>query len=115
LLTTGLKNKLKATFEIEQCWIFVVLWWPFWKWRPVEIFQCRNQFGTSLSTHSDRSPLEEHFCIFKIFEMSAIFKMAAKTRHKIWAVKIQHCPTPLNPSKYDFDPLYHKAENFRTN
>jgi hypothetical protein len=21
----------------------------------------------------------------------------------------------LDPSKYDFDPLYHKAENFRTN
>jgi hypothetical protein len=21
----------------------------------------------------------------------------------------------LNPPKYDFDPLYHKAENFRTN
>ena len=21
----------------------------------------------------------------------------------------------LNPSKYDFDPLYHKAEKFRTN
>jgi hypothetical protein len=18
------------------------LWWPFWKWRPVEIFQCRE-------------------------------------------------------------------------
>ena len=30
--------------------------------------------------------------VFKIFEMSAIFKMAAKTRHKKWAVKIQHCP-----------------------
>ena len=40
--TTGLKNKLKTTFEIEQCWIFAVLWWPFWKWRPVEIFQCRE-------------------------------------------------------------------------
>jgi hypothetical protein len=40
----------------------------------------------------DRSPLGEQFCIFKIFEMSAIFKMAAKTRHKKWAVKIQHCP-----------------------
>ena len=37
-----LKNKLKATFEIEQCWIFAVLWRPFWKWRPVEIFQCRE-------------------------------------------------------------------------
>jgi hypothetical protein len=21
---------------------FAVLWWPFWKWRPVEIFQCRD-------------------------------------------------------------------------
>ena len=41
-LTTGLKNKLKATFEIEQCWFFAVLWWPFWKWRPVEIFRYRE-------------------------------------------------------------------------
>ena len=37
-----LKNKLKATFEIEQCWIFAVLWQPFWKWRPVEIFWCQE-------------------------------------------------------------------------
>jgi hypothetical protein len=28
----------------------------------------------------------------KIFEMSATFNMAAKTRHENWAVKIQHCP-----------------------
>ena len=33
-----------------------------------------------------------------MIEMSAIFKMAAKTRHKIWAVKIQHCPIS---SKFD--------------
>ena len=39
---TGLKNKSTATFEIEQCWIFAVLWWPFWKWRPVEIFWCQE-------------------------------------------------------------------------
>jgi hypothetical protein len=26
--------------DIGQCWIFAVLWRPFWKWRPVEIFQC---------------------------------------------------------------------------
>ena len=45
--------------------------------------------------NSDRSPLEEQFCIFK---MSAIFKMATKTRHKKWAVKIQHCPMS---SKFD--------------
>jgi hypothetical protein len=42
--------------------------------------------------------LEEQFCIFKIFKMSAIFKMAAKTRHKKWAIKIQHCPIS---SKFD--------------
>ena len=23
-------------------WICAVLWWPFWKWRPVEIFQYRE-------------------------------------------------------------------------
>jgi hypothetical protein len=32
----------KANFEIEQCWIFVVLWQPFWKWRPVEIFRYKE-------------------------------------------------------------------------
>ena len=37
-----LKNKSKAIFEIEQCWICVVLWWPFWKWQPVEIFRCQE-------------------------------------------------------------------------
>ena len=28
--------------EIGQCWICAVLWWPFWKWRPLEIVQCRE-------------------------------------------------------------------------
>ena len=23
-------------------WFFAVLWWPFWKWRPVEIFRCQE-------------------------------------------------------------------------
>ena len=23
-------------------WFFAVLWWPFWKWRPVQILQCRE-------------------------------------------------------------------------
>ena len=27
---------------IGQCWICVVLWRPFWKWRAVEIFQCQE-------------------------------------------------------------------------
>ena len=28
--------------EIGQCWICAVLWRPFWKWRLVEIVQCRD-------------------------------------------------------------------------
>jgi hypothetical protein len=28
--------------EIGQCWICAVLWWPFWKWRQLEIFQCQG-------------------------------------------------------------------------
>jgi hypothetical protein len=28
--------------EIGQCWICAVLWRPFWRWRSVEIFQCRD-------------------------------------------------------------------------
>jgi hypothetical protein len=31
-----------SNFDIGQCWIFAVLWRPFWKWRQVEIFQCRD-------------------------------------------------------------------------
>jgi hypothetical protein len=27
---------------ISDCWFFAILWWPFWKWRPVEIVQCRH-------------------------------------------------------------------------
>jgi hypothetical protein len=33
--------------EIEQCWICALLWQPFWKWRPVEIFQCRESITNS--------------------------------------------------------------------
>ena len=41
-------NKSKATFEIEQCWFFAVLWRPFWKWRPVEIFRCRESIQDTI-------------------------------------------------------------------
>jgi hypothetical protein len=30
------------TYEIRQCWICAVLWRPFWKWWPLEIFHCRE-------------------------------------------------------------------------
>ena len=39
---SGINSGLSNFDDIGQCWIFAVLWWPFWKWRPVEIFQCRD-------------------------------------------------------------------------
>jgi hypothetical protein len=37
---TSLSTHISNFDDIGQCWIFAVLWWPFWKWWPVEIFQC---------------------------------------------------------------------------
>ena len=39
---TSLSTHISNFDDIGQCWIFAVLWWPFWKWRPVEIIQCRE-------------------------------------------------------------------------
>jgi hypothetical protein len=35
---TSLSTHISNFDDIGQCWIFAVLWWPFWKWQPVEIF-----------------------------------------------------------------------------
>jgi uncharacterized protein Usg len=37
-----LSTHISKCDDIGQCWIFVILWRPFWKWRSVEIFQCRD-------------------------------------------------------------------------
>jgi hypothetical protein len=39
---TSLSTHISNFDDIGQCWIFAVLWQPFWKWWPVEIFQCRE-------------------------------------------------------------------------
>jgi hypothetical protein len=71
------------------------------KFCPVVPEICRGQVhGPRKESKKEEknNKLEEQFCVLKIFEMSAIFKMAAKTRHKKWMVKIQHCPIS---SKFD--------------
>jgi hypothetical protein len=84
--TTGLKNKIKATFEIEQCRIFVVLWWPFWKWRPVKNFRYFNDISCV-----DRLLCPELIPDIDKFLPVAIFKMAATVPHKFNLVQFQ-CP-----------------------
>jgi hypothetical protein len=41
-LIPDIEKFLPVAIFIEQCWISAVLWRPFWKWRPVEIFRCRE-------------------------------------------------------------------------
>ena len=39
---TSLSTHISNFDDIGQYWIFAVLWRPCWKWRPIEIFQCRE-------------------------------------------------------------------------
>ena len=39
---TSLSTHISSCDDIGQCWFFAILWWPFWKWRPVEIVQWRD-------------------------------------------------------------------------
>jgi hypothetical protein len=41
----NLWNVVEIGVEIGQCWICAVLWWPFWKWWQLEIFQCQESIG----------------------------------------------------------------------
>jgi hypothetical protein len=40
--STSLSTHISNFEDIGQCSIFAVLWWPFWKWRLLENFQCRE-------------------------------------------------------------------------
>jgi hypothetical protein len=37
---TSLSTHISNCDGIGQCWFFAILWWPFWKWRLLENFQC---------------------------------------------------------------------------
>jgi hypothetical protein len=73
--------KMAATIlhKFRQCWICAVLSWPFWKWRLVEIYQCRDIIiYPRIKFWWYRTIL--NFCEIVV----AILKIAT-------AVKIQHC------------------------
>jgi hypothetical protein len=71
---TSLSTHISNCDDIGQCWIFAVLWRPFWKWRPVEIVQCRESIPRIDSRHWSIST----GCHFQ----NALQNIA----------KIQHCP-----------------------
>jgi hypothetical protein len=96
--------------EIGQCWICAVLWQPFWKWRPVEIFQCWESikdiiiythikfwwYRTMLNfcgivdiSYVDRLSCPELIPDIEKFLPVAIFKMATTILHKFNIFRFQ--------------------------
>ena len=58
--------------EIGKCWICVVLWWPFWKWWPLEIFQCRDIIiYPHMKCHWNRTMLNLCGIVVAIFKMAS--------------------------------------------
>jgi hypothetical protein len=64
------------------------LWWPFWKWRLVEIFQCR-QSNRDLISYVGRLWCPKLIPDIDKFLPVAIFKMATTIPHKFNIVQFQ--------------------------
>jgi hypothetical protein len=83
------KNSTIMMSRIE-CWIFSILWLAFWKWWPVEIFQCQESIrGIIICPHMkwrwNRTMLPD----IEKFLPIAIFKMAASIPLKFNIVRFQ--------------------------
>jgi branched-subunit amino acid transport protein AzlD len=92
---TSLSTHISNCDGIGQCWVFAILWWPFWKWRLLENFQCRESIHDiiiypHITTLSDiikiwyvgRKWCPELIPDIEKFLPVAIFKMATTIPHK---------------------------------
>jgi hypothetical protein len=95
---TSLSTHISNFDDIRQCWTFAVLWWPFWKWRPVEkIFNGGNQFGTSLSTHiSNFDDIRQCWIVAAILKMVAGRNFSMSGHHIYPHIKFWWYRTILN-------------------
>ena len=64
-------------------WFFAVLWWPFWKWRPVEIFRCPESIPDiiiylNMKFRQNRTML--NLCGI----VASILKMATRRNFSMW-------------------------------
>jgi hypothetical protein len=86
---TSLSTHISNFDHIGQCWIFVVLWWPFWKWRPVEIVQCRDSILDIIIYPHIKLWWYRSMLIPEIeqFLLVAIFKMATTIPQKFNIVR----------------------------
>jgi hypothetical protein len=70
-----LGNCIFQGVEIKQCGICAALWWPFWKWRPVEIVRCQESIRDiiiypHMKCHWNRTMLNLCDIVVAILEMA---------------------------------------------
>jgi hypothetical protein len=83
---------------------YAVFWQPFWKWQTF----WKHRIAPLMVTY--------HYVKFYVSIIIHLEVININVRNFNFPIGFySNPPSPLNPSKYDFDPLYHKAENFRTN
>jgi hypothetical protein len=81
-----------------------VFWQPFWKCQTFwKFWKCRI------------APLMVTYNYVKFYVSIIIHLEVININVRNFNFPIGFYSNPLNPSKYDFDRLYHRVENFRTN
>jgi hypothetical protein len=92
-ISTGLhfQNGRHNTAKIQHC---SILWWPFWKWRPVEIFRCQESIRDiiiypHMKCHWNRTML--NLCGIVV----AILKMATGRHFSMSGINSGHHNLPI--------------------
>jgi hypothetical protein len=87
---TSLATHISNCDDIGQCWIFAILWWPFWKWRLLEIFQFLESVQDIIIYPHIKLWCPELITDIEKFLPVAIFKMATTISQKINIVRYHH-------------------------
>jgi hypothetical protein len=100
--------------DIEKFRIFAVLWWPFWKWRPVEIFQCwQSIWDIIIYPHIKfwwyRTML--NFCDI----VAAILKMATARNFSMSGINLGHHNLATYQINFYRSPFSKWSTQYRTN
>ena len=78
LFGASLSTHIWNVVEIGQCWICAILWWSFWKWRPLEIFQCQESIRDIIIY-----PHIKFWWYRTMLNFAAIFKMVTASNFSI--------------------------------
>ena len=104
---TSLSTHISNFDDTKQCWIFAILWRPFWKWRSVEIFQCQASIRNIIIYSHVKfwwyRTILNFYPSFLCRVLAAILKMADILK----ILKTQNCSSNVDLSLCQILCLYH--------